>query len=1074
MSDWKRELIDAVDEILTRSGGSTRGEWRPLGKVVPLREDGWYAVDLRTSNRTSSTADSFDQLCLADKQGPDSSAPIPVERSQIADDVLKVQVSGRIPAGCDILWTVRLTPQHLWRKLKDGISSLERAPLADKLAAGRLDPVPAQTKDYPPGFLPSQQRAYTACTSRGLHAVWGPPGTGKTRVLARAIEDLVKQGKRVLLVSTANVAVDNALKEVIKHLAPDPGTVIRVGPPHLHELAGNDDVQLHRLAAKKTAEVDAARQAVQVELARMDEADEELQRLDETLANYDHEAYLAADRRVGNARQLGALETELRAVEADYQRAGEELQAARANAEKLYTTAQTLEPKRVELHRARDLENQLSNLDRQLAERRAHVERHEFSARTSGEGWLKRRKTARELEVAQDGLRQFEDHVRRQHDLLTPIIEQCRAEAHPLTEADLTRLAESRTEAGSRVTAASLRKTEIARRRSDLGTRYQKMANKGVATEADFDLVTHAVRRGLPGLHEQRAQLRKKDRARQRERGKLQERLRELNKRIAQLRRDAEGEIVAKARLVATTLARSRAHPAVARQQFDVVFVDEAGAAVLGEVLLAVARATRTATLLGDFLQLGPVTGEVDRIKKPPVRKWLVPDVFTHCDIRSPSDVEDTVGCVALLHQFRFGPNLRRLANDVIYGVLEDGVTKVSGRPPADTEIVLVDVHGLAEINKVRRSGTYAGWWPVGALLARALVQHHASDPDGVGVVTAYRQQTDATHATLRDAGQNLVVPVGTAHAFQGREFGSVVFDLVEDGQGWISTARWQGDDFQRSGVRLFGVGITRARRRLYVIVNGRFAVKGAPGDRPLGALGRLGRDGLVQWCRAGVLLGMAETVDYKPVSSVEAELNEVLRGLVDVTDIHDEFSFDEALRAQLAAVRSSLWMWSPWVGKKSAKFLPLIASAVANGADVRVFVRTERDQNMRKDSSKEWLAALHATGAKVIRAEVEHRKIVVIDRRVVLLGSHNPLSQYSSREVMIACRGSAFAERLLTDLQAEVHGHPPVCGQCGRDFELWRSGAKKKSMPYFWRCHPCKVDQAVASPGGGTGVNGA
>jgi hypothetical protein len=427
-----------------------------------------------------------------------------------------------------------------------------------------------------------------------------------------------------------------------------------------------------------------------------------------------------------------------------------------------------------------------------------------------------------------------------------------------------------------------------------------------------------------------------------------------------------------------------------------------------------------------------------------------------------------------LRYQFRFGPNLRRLANDVVYQVLEDGVTKVSGQVPADTEIVLVDVRGLDEINQVRRSGKFAGWWPVGALLSRVLVQHHAADPDGVGVVTTFRQQVEATHAALRDAGQNLTVPVGTAHAFQGREFGSVVFDLVEDGQGWISAAKWHGSEFERSGVRLFGVGITRARRRLYVIADGRLALKGAQGDSPLGALVALGRDKLVQWCRASVLLGMAESVDFTPASSVEAELNEVLRGLVDVMDIHDEFSFDEALRKQLTAVRRSLWMWSPWVGKKSGQFLPLIESAVSRGVDVRVFVRPVRDHIMRQEVNKKWVEALLATGARVIRAEVEHRKIVIVDRQAVLLGSHNPLSQRNSREVMLSCRGAAFADRLLADLEAETHGNPPVCEQCGRDFELWRSAAKAKNMPYFWRCHSCKIDRKVNAARGGTTAHGA
>ena len=48
--------------------------------------------------------------------------------------------------------------------------------------------------------------------------LWGPPGTGKTFTLAKVIDMFYKQGKRILLVSNTNLAVDLLLKSLCKHL----------------------------------------------------------------------------------------------------------------------------------------------------------------------------------------------------------------------------------------------------------------------------------------------------------------------------------------------------------------------------------------------------------------------------------------------------------------------------------------------------------------------------------------------------------------------------------------------------------------------------------------------------------------------------------------------------------------------------------------------------------------------------------------------------------------------------------------------------------------------------------------
>jgi superfamily I DNA and/or RNA helicase/ribosomal protein S27AE len=65
----------------------------------------------------------------------------------------------------------------------------------------------------------------------GFLVIEGPPGTGKTTVIAIAACALARAGYKVLITSHTNVAIDNALEKIVS-LCPDlKNEVIRVGPP---------------------------------------------------------------------------------------------------------------------------------------------------------------------------------------------------------------------------------------------------------------------------------------------------------------------------------------------------------------------------------------------------------------------------------------------------------------------------------------------------------------------------------------------------------------------------------------------------------------------------------------------------------------------------------------------------------------------------------------------------------------------------------------------------------------------------------------------------------------------------
>lgn len=73
---------------------------------------------------------------------------------------------------------------------------------------------------------PNQNEAITSALSNDITYIWGPPGTGKSKVIGQIIDELYRHKRSVLMVSHTNTAVDGALEKVDKN-AP----ILRLGAP---------------------------------------------------------------------------------------------------------------------------------------------------------------------------------------------------------------------------------------------------------------------------------------------------------------------------------------------------------------------------------------------------------------------------------------------------------------------------------------------------------------------------------------------------------------------------------------------------------------------------------------------------------------------------------------------------------------------------------------------------------------------------------------------------------------------------------------------------------------------------
>lgn len=106
-------------------------------------------------------------------------------------NVLRVRAAEHAPAEGLYLWIPDRAPGKLEKSLLYGLASINRFELINRFAEGATDPVPNIMDQA--GMDDAPGRAQAACSTSGVHLVWGPPGTGKTRVIALGLQDLINR-----------------------------------------------------------------------------------------------------------------------------------------------------------------------------------------------------------------------------------------------------------------------------------------------------------------------------------------------------------------------------------------------------------------------------------------------------------------------------------------------------------------------------------------------------------------------------------------------------------------------------------------------------------------------------------------------------------------------------------------------------------------------------------------------------------------------------------------------------------------------------------------------------------------
>jgi hypothetical protein len=172
----------------------------------------------------------------------------------------------------------------LLEALKDRIEEVAKGEIKLNRAIADAVAGKASIPDAPPALVhaPSernldraQQNALQQVLASSVTYVWGPPGCGKTRVLADVVYSAFKGGKRILICSNTNKAVDQLLYQTCEsfgHPEMEEGRIVRIGTIADEKLKDkySSYVTTDGIVTRKSVELNTRRESLQEAVNRID------------------------------------------------------------------------------------------------------------------------------------------------------------------------------------------------------------------------------------------------------------------------------------------------------------------------------------------------------------------------------------------------------------------------------------------------------------------------------------------------------------------------------------------------------------------------------------------------------------------------------------------------------------------------------------------------------------------------------------------------------------------------------------------------------------------------------------
>ena len=761
-------------------------------------------------------------------QSADHDYTLPVELVDATDDEVVFVVTQRLTERTLASASLAVERAYLLRKMQEGLScDSTLANLAHKLF-GVEDCTDIEASDalidtIQQSFVPdvAQRTALRRALASELLLILGPPGTGKTDVLAAiALLHAILYKHRVLIASHTNIAIDNAvmrlkkffLAQGLEHLIEE-HQFVRVGTPRLAELNGPEyaNITLEQIA---NAQVQAQRDEI-TRIERRRAMLQEQQMRDEHDLEEQHHNW---------QQQEATLLREREEAQDDWVEMEAEEQ------ERITTITDTLTPLLAQDHQAQQtIQTQQALVDTEK-EQLAPLEQAYQQLLASAEAVKKRLKNLQRHHTFTRFFVQLfnndwqADMLIEQQEIEKALIkQQKRIVPKRERQAEAQRLLDDATQ--ELLTLAPSIETLMQERKTHPDDYIEEKA----ALLDDLATYEAALTQGNPRIAELEQAVVQKER----NIAALTETLAHLDEQMKNAKRDAVRMIIQEAHIVATTLTGLYLKPHLLEQEWDVVILDEASMAPPPAVYIAARRAKQHLILVGDPLQLAPVCKIRDkkidtRYEDDPIQTWLAKDVFFHGGY-TLEEAEHTIHHSVLLpNQGRMHPDICDLIRDLVYkGKLKDRNPSAFTRrigPEPDHAVVLYDTSRLPLARVEHPKSGKSRYNTAHAELAVSLARTMLADmplphqPECLGIVTPYAAQRETIKALVEGTDLEAFVRIGTIHAFQGLEFDGVIFDTTE--APGLAIAPFLRGGWGSGAMRLLNVAVTRARHKLVIIAH--------------------------------------------------------------------------------------------------------------------------------------------------------------------------------------------------------------------------------------------------------------